>query len=230
MSPRPHLSFCACKPAWLASELLVSMGLNPYLFFLHAKQRFWSRITSLYMSQTSSVVLCTQNSVISIRITSLYGSQTSSVVFIFKTAHYGQEILVSLGPRPYLSFCACKTTWFAPEWQVYTGSSPHLCFFPCKTATLGPDLQVSIGPRLHLWFWAHITACLAPEKRLYGFQPSPVVLCMQNGDFSIWNTILYWSQPSSVVFVCKTETCGPAYKSLSVPDLTCRFVHTNQRD
>ena len=174
--------------------------------------------------------LCKQNSVISTRITCLYGSQTSSVVFIFKTAHYGQEILVSLGPRPYLSFCECKTAWFAPEWQVYTGSSPHLCFFPCKTATLGPDLQVCIGPRLHLWFWAHITACLAPEKRLYGFQPSPVVLCMENGDFSIWITSLYWSQPSSVVYVCKTATCGPAYKCLWVLDLTCRFVHTNQRD
>ena len=67
-------------------------------------------------------------------------------------------------------------------------------------------------------------------KRLYGFQPSPVGLCKQNGDFSIWITSLYWSQPSSVVFVCKTATCGPACKSLWVPDLTWRFVHTNQRD
>ena len=84
------------------------------------------------------------------------------------------------------------------------GFQPSSVFFSqCKTATLGPDLQICIGPRVHLWFWAHITACLAPEKRLYGFQPSPVVLCMQNGDFSIWITSLHWSQPSSVILYAK---------------------------
>ena len=38
VSPRPHLSFCDCKTACLASEL-VSMGPNTHLWFLHAKQR-----------------------------------------------------------------------------------------------------------------------------------------------------------------------------------------------
>ena len=103
----------------LASELLISMGPYPNLWFLaaklrlfdqnnkclwvpditynflHAKHRdkhqnclslwvpalicgfwmqnsaFWTRITSLYGSQTSLFVLCVQNSVVSIRITSL---------------------------------------------------------------------------------------------------------------------------------------------------------------
>ena len=32
-----------------------------------------------------------------------------------------------------------------------------------------------------------------------------------------------------MVFVCITATCGPAYKSLWVPDLTSRFVHVNHR-
>ena len=36
---RPHLSFCACKTAWLASELLGSMGASLHLWYLHAKQR-----------------------------------------------------------------------------------------------------------------------------------------------------------------------------------------------
>ena len=57
MSPRPHLSLCACKRAWLAQEN-----------------------TSLYGSHTSSDVLCMQNGTISTRITILYGSQPSSVV------------------------------------------------------------------------------------------------------------------------------------------------------
>ena len=39
MCPRHHLSFCASKTAWLAPQPLVSMGPNPYLWFLHVKQR-----------------------------------------------------------------------------------------------------------------------------------------------------------------------------------------------
>ena len=39
MSPRHNLSLCACKIAWLAPELLLSMCPNPHLWLLHAKQR-----------------------------------------------------------------------------------------------------------------------------------------------------------------------------------------------
>ena len=53
---------------------------------------------------------------------------------------------------------------------------------------------------------------------------------MQNSVISTWNTSLYGSQPSSVVFACKTATFNLEYKSLWVPDLTCRFVYAKQRD
>ena len=43
--------------------------------FVHAKQRLWIRITSLYEFKLSSVFLCIENRVPSIRITSPYGSQ-----------------------------------------------------------------------------------------------------------------------------------------------------------
>ena len=39
MGPRHDLSFCACTTACLESELPVSMGPSPHLWFLHAKQR-----------------------------------------------------------------------------------------------------------------------------------------------------------------------------------------------
>ena len=39
MGPRHNLSFSACKTAWLAPEKLVSMDPSPPLWFLHAKQR-----------------------------------------------------------------------------------------------------------------------------------------------------------------------------------------------
>ena len=103
MSPRHNLSFCAWKTARLSPESLVSMCPSPDLWFLHAKPRilvqnfslwvpalicsfcmpnseFWTRITSLYVSQTLPVLLCMQNSLICTRISSLYGFQHSSVV------------------------------------------------------------------------------------------------------------------------------------------------------
>ena len=39
MGPRPHLWFFILKAATLATELLVSMGPSPHLWFLHAKER-----------------------------------------------------------------------------------------------------------------------------------------------------------------------------------------------
>ena len=93
--PSPHVWFCACKSATLAHEILVSIGPSHHVWFLDSKQRlldwnykalwvndhtccfciqnfdFWTRITSLYGSLTSPVVLFMQNSVISIWNTSL---------------------------------------------------------------------------------------------------------------------------------------------------------------
>ena len=81
-----------------------------------------------------------------------------------------------------------------------------------------------------------------------------MVFCMQNIMISIRITSLYGSQPSSVVFEFKTETLAPDlqvskgpsphlwfldakqrlldqnFKSLWVPDLTCRFVHVKHRE
>ena len=111
-----HLSHCECKTALLASDLLVSMCPNPHLcFFLMQYSAFWTRISSLYGSQTSSVLLgthncelntrikrqywiqpspvalCMQNSDFRTRITSIWGSKTSPVVFSCKTSPSGPE-------------------------------------------------------------------------------------------------------------------------------------------
>ena len=116
MGLRHHLSHCECKTALLASDLLVSMCPNPHLCFsLMQYSAFWTRISSLYGSQTSSVelsphncelntrikrqywiqpspvALCMQNSDFRTRITSLWGSKISPVVFSCKTAPSGPE-------------------------------------------------------------------------------------------------------------------------------------------
>ena len=87
----------------------------------------------VYWSLPSSVVLCIQNSVFSIRITSLYGSHPSFVAFACKTATLGPVLQVSMCPKPHLRFCVFKTVPLTPELQVSMGPNSHRWFGACKT-------------------------------------------------------------------------------------------------
>ena len=100
--------FCACKTATLRLELqYLWVKVHPCCFCMQNCD-FWTRITSLYGSQTWPVVLCMYNSMVNIRITSLYRSQPSSVVFACKTAWLASEKLVSMGPYPHDWFLDSK--------------------------------------------------------------------------------------------------------------------------
>ena len=97
MGPRHDLSFCTCTTAWVALDLLVSLGPGPHLWFLIAKQcllvqnykSLWvpaltcrivhAKLAPELLVQPSSVVLCMQNGDFWARLKSLYGSQISSV-------------------------------------------------------------------------------------------------------------------------------------------------------
>ena len=87
------------------------------------------------------------------------------------------------------------------------GFQPSFVVFACKIATLGPELQVSMGPSPHLLFFTYKTAPLAPEL--------PVSMGLSS---HLW------------FFQAKQRLLDQNYKSLWVPDLTCRFVHSKQRD
>ena len=91
MGPRHDLSFCACTTAFLASELLVSMGPSPHLLFLHAKQR---HLDQTYKSLSVPDLTC--RFVHAIQRNNhqnycIYGSQPLSVVFACKTVTFGPE-------------------------------------------------------------------------------------------------------------------------------------------
>ena len=120
--------------------------------FVHSKQDFSIRITSLYWSQPSFVAFacktatlepklqvsmcsrpqlcffCIQNSDVSTRIASLYWSQHSSVVLSIQNSAFSIRI------------------------NSLYGSQPSFVAFACKTATLGTELQVTMDPRSHLCF------------------------------------------------------------------------------
>ena len=156
---------------------------------------------------------CMQISDFSTRISSLYRSQTSTMVLAFKTSWLAPELLVSMGPIPHLSFLHAKqrlldqnfksllspdltygflhakqrlldqnyksiwvpdlTYGFLQAHNVISiritslyGSQPSSVIFAFKTATFGSEFQVSMGPRAHLWFFAFKTATLAPEFQI----------------------------------------------------------------
>ena len=98
--PRLHLWFCACKTERLASELLVPMGPSTHLSFW-ACNTAWLAPEFLFSISTS--------------ITSLYLSQTSPVILCMLKERLASELLVHMGPSTHLSFWACNTAWLAPE-------------------------------------------------------------------------------------------------------------------
>ena len=178
MGPNLHLWLLLRKTVTLGSELEVTMGPRPHLWFFNI-----------------------QNSDFSTRIASLYGSQPSSVVlFMHNRNIIDQNYRVSIGPRLHLSLSACEiSVTLATELPDSMGTRPSPVAFECKTAT--SELQVSMGPRPHLWFFAFKTATLASRiTSLCGSQPSSVdFVHSKQRLYAPELKSLYGSQPSSVV-------------------------------
>ena len=139
MSPTHNLSFCACKTACLASEILVSMGPSPHLWFLHEKQRLLYQHTSLRGYQTSPVVLCLKNSLIRTRITSLYGFQPSSVVLCIQNSDLMTTIARVYGSQTsHATFCIENSVPSVRITSLYV-TQPSSVVFACKKATFGSE-------------------------------------------------------------------------------------------
>ena len=120
IGPRPHMPFCAWKTALFSPERQVYMGSSPHLFcsffFIHNSD-FGTRLTSLYGSQTSSVVMSTYNSVLSPRIRSLYGFQPSRVVLCMPISDFSTWITSLYWSQPSSVVFACKTATFVPAYK-----------------------------------------------------------------------------------------------------------------
>ena len=152
MGPRPHLSFCACKTTWLASESLVSIGPSPYLWVFHEKSDFRTRITSLYGSQTSPIVFCMQNNVISIRITSLYGSQLSSVFFCMQNSDLWIRIKSLYGSQTSPVDLWMQNSVPTSRMTLIYLSQPSSVVLCIQNSSSIKEILVALGPSPHLWF------------------------------------------------------------------------------
>ena len=134
LGPRPHLWFLAFKTASLAPELQVSMGLSPHLWFLHAKQRLLDQNYKSLWVPDLTCRFVRENSVIKTRITSLHRSRTSPILLCMKNNVISIRITSLYGSQPSFVVVASKTATLGPELLVSMGPRPHLSFCACKTA------------------------------------------------------------------------------------------------
>ena len=140
-------------------------------------------------------------------------------LYAFTTASLWPKSIISMGPRPHLSFCACKTAWLAPENNVISiritslyGSQISPSFFAFISFIGSQTSPVD--------FWMQNSVLISRMTLVSWSQPSSVVLCIQNSDFSIRNT-----GPSPLLWIlhAKQRLKDLNYKSLRVPDHTYGF-------
>ena len=133
-----------------------------------------------------------QNSDFRTRVRSLYRSQTSPMLFAFKTVTLWPELIVSMGPRPRLSFCAWKSSWLAPELLVSMVSSPHLWFLHAKQRLWVRFTSLYGSQTSFVDLWMQNSALRSRMTPFYWYQPSSVLLCIHNSNFSIRISYLWF--------------------------------------
>ena len=86
-----------------------------------------------------------------------------------------------------------------------------LCSKP-QTACIASELLVSRGLSLHMWFSHAKQRLLDQNNKSLWVADITCRFVHENSVISTWITCLYGSQPSAVVFACKTATLAPEWQ------------------
>ena len=136
---QPSSVVFACKTAHFDPEFQ-SLWVPALIWsFCMPNSEFWTRITSVYGSQTLPVLLCMRHSLICTRISSLYGFQHSSVVMSTHNSVLNTRInrlyWFQLSP---VVLCIQISVISTRNTRLY-GSQPSCVVFGWKAATYGPE-------------------------------------------------------------------------------------------
>ena len=132
-----------------------------------------------------------------------------------------------MGPRYDLSFCACTTACLASELQVSMGLTLQLWILHAKQRLLDQNYKSLCILDLTCRF-VHANSVISTRiTNLYGFQPSSVVLCIQNSDLRTKITCVYGSHTSPVIFCLQNSVPSTRNNSLyssqpSSVDISCK--------
>ena len=113
---------------------------------------FWTRISGLYWSQTSSVVFSTHNCELNNRIKRLYWFQPSHVALYMQNSAFWTTVTSLYGSQTWPVVLCMQYSVISTRITCLYGSQPLSVVFASKAATFGAELQVSMCPRSHLWF------------------------------------------------------------------------------
>ena len=113
---------------------------------------FWTRISRLYGSQTSSVVFSTHNCELNTRIKRLYWFQPLPVALCMQNSAFWTRVTSLYGCQTWPVVLCMQYSVISTRINCLYGSQPLSVVFACKTATFGAELQVSMCPSSHLWF------------------------------------------------------------------------------
>ena len=116
------------------------------------KSDIWTRTTSLYWSQTSAVVLCMHNIVISTRIKRLCCFAALTCGFCMLNSDFWTRITNLYGTQTWpVVLCMYIIVLSMRNTSLYWFQTSSVVF-ACKTAWLAPELIVSMGPSPRVWF------------------------------------------------------------------------------
>ena len=149
-----------------------------------------------------------QNSDLWTRKTSLYGSQTWPVALWLQNS----------------VICFRLTS-------LYVSQPSSMFFFNAIQRILDQNFKsLWVPPRPHLWFWAHITASLTQEyKDSIGSSPHLCLCACKRATLGIKLQVSERQRPHLWFLHAKQRLLDQSNKSIWVPDMTCRFVHVQQR-
>ena len=198
--------FYACKTTCLASEILVSIGSSPHLWFLHSKQGLLDPDNKSLWYQTSTAALCVQNSDLMTTIAWFYGSQTSPVIICMEISVPNIRITSIYGFQPLSVVFACKIASFGADFLASMGPSPYLWFLHAKPRLLDPNNKSLWVPDINCRFVHAI-------QRDYH-----------------QNYLSLWFPAFTTFLHAKQRLLEQNYNSPWVPYPTCRFLHLKQRE
>ena len=155
MGPRPQLWICVNKHS-VRSTWITSLNMSQTSSVVMCTQisDFRTTITSLYGSQPSPVVLCMQNSDFRTRITSLYGSHTSPVDLCMLNTVLSTRITCLYGSH------TSSVDFWEKKKQRALHQITSLYWFPHLTCGFLHTKETSYVD------FAYNTACLSPELRV----------------------------------------------------------------
>ena len=125
---------------------------------------------------------------------------------------------------------ACKTATFGQEYKSLWVPDVTCRFVHAKQRDLHQNDKSIWVPALICVFWMQNSVICIRMTRIYWFQASPVVLCMQNSDYRLELEVSVGQSPHLWFLHAKQRLPVQNNKSLWVPDMTSRFVHAKQRD